>query len=54
MNFCFIVHQGGLENAGLKQREIYILKMGMYQFGLRLSVRSYRRPHHGDASSASL
>jgi len=26
----------------------------MYQFGLRLAVTSYRRRHHGDASSASL
>jgi len=26
----------------------------MFRFGLRLDVTSYRRRHHGDASSASL
>ena len=33
---------------------IYIFKRGMCPFELRLAVTSYRRRHHGDASSASL
>jgi len=31
-----------------------MFKIGMCQFGLQLAVTSYRRRHHGDASSASL
>jgi len=34
--------------------DIYFFQIGMFQFGLRLAMTSYRRRHHGDASSASL
>jgi len=36
------------------KQQIYIFKIEMYQFALRLAVTSYRRRHHGNASSASL
>ena len=43
-----------LSSANGPQAQVSIFRNRDYQFGLRLAVTSYRRRHHGDASSASL